>query len=171
MNSNLETLPSLLASYVSPSPSLSCLKVRQLSVSKTYPKFKPSVTFDFNPTPIAKKIDKPPTKTRFKHHSKLAAKCCSRHRSKQHNYDHTQKEDIDYTLRLLDSLPLPAHYKTKHLLDKLANLPAADLPAYVEPVSLNTVNVQITCIPSADILPWHPDDDDTGYQNRWCQVK
>ena len=26
-------------------------------------------------------------------------------------------------------------------------------------------------MPSAGILPWHPDDDDSGYQNRECQVK
>ena len=66
-----------------------------------------------------------------------------------------EREHIDYILELLDLLPLPAHYKIKHLdlLDKLADLPAADLPAYAEPVSLNTVNVQTTFMPSADVLP------------------
>ena len=80
---------------------------------------------------------------------------------------------IDILLGLLDSLPLPAHYKTDHLLDKLADLPVADLPATVEPVSLNAVNVQTIFMPSANVLPWHPDDDDPGpaYQNRECRVK
>ena len=79
----------------------------------------------------------------------------------------------NFLLRLLDSLPLPVHYKTDHLLDKLADLPATDLPATVERVSLNAVNVQTTFIPSAQILPWHPDDDDPGpvYQNREYCVK
>ena len=38
---------------------------------------------------------------------------------------------------------------------------------------LNAVNVQITFLQSADILPWHPDDDDScpAYQNRECCVK
>ena len=80
---------------------------------------------------------------------------------------------IDFLLGLLNSFPLPAHYETDYLLDKLADLPAADLSNTVEPVSFNAVNVQITFMPSVDVLPWHPDDDDPGpaYQNRECRVK
>ena len=57
-------------------------------------------------------------------------------------------------------------------MDKLVDLPAADLPATVEHVSLNAVNVQTTFMPSANVLPWHPNDDDPGhvYQNRECRV-
>ena len=78
----------------------------------------------------------------------------------------------NFFLGLLNSLPLPAHYKTDHLLDKLANLPATDQPAAVEPVLLNAVNVQTTFMPSADVLPWNPDDDaGPAYQNRECYVK
>ena len=80
---------------------------------------------------------------------------------------------VAFLLGLLDSLPLPAHYKADHLLDKLADLPTADLPATVEPVSLNNGNVQTTFMPSANVLSWHPGDDDLGpaYQNRECCVK
>ena len=74
----------------------------------------------------------------------------------------------DFLLGLLDSLPLTAHYKTEHLLDNLADLPAADYICCSEPVSLNAVNVQPIFMPSADILPWHPNDDDPGYQKREC---
>ena len=49
----------------------------------------------------------------------------------------------NFLLGLLDLVPLPTHYKVDHLLDRLTDLPAADLPAYVEPVSLNAVNVGI----------------------------
>ena len=56
-------------------------------------------------------------------------------------------------------------------MDKLADLPAADLPAYVEPMSLIAVNIQTTFMPSADMFPWHPHDDDPSYQNKECQVK
>ena len=88
----------------------------------------------------------------------------------------TRKEkdiSIDFLLGFLDSLPLPDHYKTKHLLDDLADLPPADLPAIVEPVLLNAVSVQTTFMPSADVLPWHPDEADPGsiYKNRECHVK
>ena len=76
----------------------------------------------------------------------------------------------EFLLGLLDTLPLPSHYKTNHLLDSLANLPVVDLPDYVpdcvycpEPVSLNVVNIQKIYMPSADLLPWHPDDNDPGY--------
>ena len=79
----------------------------------------------------------------------------------------------NFLLGFLDSLPVPAHYKTDHLLDKLADLPVADLPATVEPVSLNAVTVQTILIPLADVLLWHSDDDDPGpaYQNRECCVE
>jgi len=60
---------------------------------------------------------------------------------------------IDAILGLLDSLPIPAHYKTNHLLNRLADLPPPDLPASVEPVSLNAVTVQTTFMPPADVLP------------------
>ena len=98
------------------------------------------------------------------------------HRTKQQKMICTQKEkdmSIDFLLGLLDPLLLPAHYKTDHLLEKLADLPAANLPTTVEPVFLNAVNVQITFMPSADIFPWHPDDEDPGpvYQNRECRVQ
>ena len=68
-----------------------------------------------------------------------------------------KKKDMstDFPLGLLDSLPLPDHYKTNHLLDHLVDLPPADLPAVVEPVSLNAVSIQTTFMPSADVLPWH----------------
>ena len=58
-------------------------------------------------------------------------------------------------------------------MDKLAELPVAGQPAVVEPVLLNTLNVQTTFMPSADVLPLNPDDDDLGpgYQNRECRVK
>ena len=75
-------------------------------------------------------------------------------------------------LRLLDTLPLPQHYKTPHLLATAADLPPEDLPDYIpnfitspEPVSLNAVNAQSTFVPLADVLAWHPDDDDPGYRN------
>ena len=55
----------------------------------------------------------------------------------------------------------------------LAALPAPDLPTAVEPVSLNVVTVQTTFMPSADVLPWHPDSDDPdpAHRNRECRVK
>ena len=88
----------------------------------------------------------------------------------------TQKEkdvSADFLFGLLDSLPLPDHYKPNHLLNHLADLPLADLPAVVEPVLLNTVSVQTTCMPSSDVLPWHLNNDDPGpaYRNRECRVK
>ena len=49
---------------------------------------------------------------------------------------------ILFNFQQLDSRPLPAHYKPYHLLDKLTDLPAADLHTTVEPVPLNAVNVQ-----------------------------
>ena len=89
------------------------------------------------------------------------------------NHDPNFGKSPDVLLRLLDSLPLPDHYKTDLLLDKLADLPPAYQPAVVEPVLLNAVNVQTTFMPSADILPWHPADDDPSpvYYNRECCVK
>ena len=84
-----------------------------------------------------------------------------------------KEKDIstNFLLGLFNSLPLPVRYKTDHLLDKLIDLPTVDLPAYVEPVSSNAINVQTKFMPSADVLPWHPNDDDSGYQNRECWVK
>ena len=43
----------------------------------------------------------------------------------------------------------------------------------IEPMPLNAVNFQTTCMSSADILPWHSDDDDPdpSCQNRECCVK
>ena len=98
-------------------------KLHNLSVFKTYPKSKSFVIFNFNPTPVAKKIDKPPIKPRSKRcaksNAKSKAKHLSRHWSKQQKYDHTQEKYLDFTFGLLDLLPLHTHYKTKHLLDKL----------------------------------------------------
>ena len=89
------------------------------------------------------------------------------------NRDPNFSKSPDVLLGLLNSLSLPDHYKTDHLLDTLGDLPPTDLPTIVEPVSLNAVNVQTTFIPSAVILLWYPDDDDPGpvYQNRECHVK
>ena len=58
-------------------------------------------------------------------------------------------------------------------MDALADPPCPDLPSAVEPVSLNAVTVQTTYMPSADVLPWHPDDDDPVpiAQNRECRVR
>ena len=72
----------------------------------------------------------------------------------------------------LDSLPLPDEYKTNHLLDPVTDA-RPDLPAVVEPVSLNAITVQSTFMLSSDTLPWHPDDPDPvpAYQNRECCVK
>ena len=88
------------------------------------------------------------------------------------NRDPNFGRSTDFLLGLLGSLPLPAHYKTDHLLDKLANLPAADQPTAVESVSLNAVNVQTIFMQSADVYLWHPDDDaGPAYRNRECRVK
>ena len=57
------------------------------------------------------------------------------------NCDPNFGRSTNFLLGLLDSLPLPAHYKTDHLLDKLAELSATNIPATVEPVSLNAVTV------------------------------
>ena len=68
----------------------------------------------------------------------------------------TQREkdmSADFLLGLLDSFPLPAYHKTDHLLDKLADTPAVNLPVTVEPVSFNAVNVETTFMPSTDVLP------------------
>ena len=160
-----------------------CLKIRKFSVPKTFPWSKFSVTFDFNPTTVAKSIAKPDTQTDAKSDAKRCsksnakpkAKRRSQHCLKEHKYDCTQAEHIDYTLELLDTLSLPAHYKTKHLLDNLADLLAADLPTYVpdcvrwpELVSLNAVNIQKAFMLSADILPWYLDNNDPSYRNREC---
>ena len=87
-------------------------------------------------------------------------------------------EDADALLCYLDTLPLPQHYKTPHLLATAPDLPTADLPDYLptfvtspEPVSLNSVNIQSTFVPSADVLPWHPGDDDPGYRSQECCIK
>lgn len=121
-----------------------CLKVQQLSVLKTYPKSKSSVKFPFDPTPVAR----PVTKSDAKSNVKPKTKRRSRHCSKKHEYDRTQKEHINVLLGLLDIFPLLAHYKTKHLLKSLTDLRAAHLLDYVpdcvchpEPVSLNTINI------------------------------
>ena len=97
-------------------------------------------------------------------------------RIKKQKTNRTRKDkDIstDFLLGILEALSLPAHYKTDHLLDKLADLPAADLSATVESVSLNAVNVKTTLMPSVGVLPWHPDDDNPGpvYQHKECRVK
>ena len=156
------------------SKTLSRLKIRKLSIPKTFPRSKSSVTFNFNPTLVAKtdakSNDKPKFKRRTKSDAKSKTKRYSQYCPKQHKYDGTQVEHIDYTLGLLNSLPLPAHYKTKLLLDNLANLSDADLPNYIpdcvrcpKPVSLNTVGIQTISMPSADVFPWHPDNDDPSY--------
>ena len=58
-------------------------------------------------------------------------------------------------------------------MDALADPPCPDLPSAVVPVSLNAVTFQTTFMPSADVLPWHPDDDDPVpiAQNRECRVR
>ena len=84
----------------------------------------------------------------------------------------------DVLLGLLNTLPLHSYYKTKHLLETLANFPTADLPNNVpdciccpEPVFLNAVNNKTKNLPSAGISPWHLDNDDPGYQNKECRIK
>ena len=158
----------------------------KLSVPKTFPRSKSSITSNFNSTLVAttnaksngkwnskshaKSVAKtnaktdaksdamPKSKRHAKSDAKLKAKRRSRHGLKQHKYDWTRKVYIDYTPGLLNSLSLPTHYKTKHLLDNLADLPAADLPNYIpdcvccpEPLLLNTVNIKTTFMPSADV--------------------
>ena len=58
-----------------------------------------------------------------------------------------------------------------HLFDLHPGKPF--LPAVVEPVLLNDVSVQTMFMPSADVLPWYPDDDDPGpeHKNRECRIK
>ena len=166
----MELPPSLPPSHVS----LSCLgsRIHKLSVPKSFPPSSATVTFPINPTPVAKPIVpssvQPQSKRRSKSIAKPTAKRRSRHRSKQHKYDPSRDEHIKSTLHFLDTLPLSTPYKTNHLLDCLATLPAT-----VEPVSLCSVTVQSTVMPSADVFPWHPDDNDPGpaHQNRECRVK
>ena len=65
---------------------------------------------------------------------------------------------VEKILHFLDTLPLLASYKIKHLLD-FANSP--DWMQDVEHVSLNAINIKL--IPfagSSDVLPWNYDDDD-----------
>ena len=65
---------------------------------------------------------------------------------------------IEKVLHVLDTLSLPACYKTKHLLD-IVNHP--NWMQDVEPISLNAIN--ITPIPfagSSDVLSWNHDDND-----------
>ena len=83
-----------------------------------------------------------------------------------------QDELRDIYPHFLASLPLPAEYKTRHLLDPVDDV-SPDKPTVVEPVSLNAVTVQTTYMPSADITPWHHDDDDPVpvYLNRECRVR
>ena len=54
--------------------------------------------------------------------------------------------------QLLASLPLPADYKTRHLLDPVEDI-SPDEPTVVEQVSLNAVTVQTTFMPLADVFP------------------
>ena len=63
---------------------------------------------------------------------------------------------IEKVLQFLDTLPLPACLKIKHLLDFINN---PDWMQDVDPVSLNAIN--ITNMPfacSSDFLPWTRDD-------------
>ena len=59
------------------------------------------------------------------------------------NCDPNFGRSTDFLLGLLNSLPLPAHYKTDHLLDKLADLPATDLPATAPVVQTFSQNLSI----------------------------
>ena len=83
-----------------------------------------------------------------------------------------QDELRDIYPHLLASLPLPDEYKTNHLLDPVDDV-SPDKPSVVEPVSLNTVTVQTTFMPLADITPQHHDDEDPApvYLNRECCVR
>ena len=151
-------------------------KVRTLSVPKTYPKSKRSITFNFNLTPAAPDPVSPIPVATPTAPSKPLFNRQALQRAKTQKMNRTRKEkdmSTNFLLGLLDSLPLPDHYKTNHLLNHLADLPPTDLPTVVEPVSLNAVSVQTTCMPSADVLSWHPDDPDPvpAYKNRECRVK
>ena len=139
---------------------------------KSRPHSAATVTFPFNP-PVLPPVPSPSKHLRrSKSIARPKPKRRSRHRSKQHRFDPPRHDPIKSTLQLLANLPLPAHYKTPHLLDALADPPCPDLPSAVEPVSLNAVTVQTTFMPSADVLPWHPEDDNPVpiAQNRECRV-
>ena len=108
------------------------LKVQTLSILLTYPRSKLFVSFRFNPAP-AQPVPVPLTMTT----TKPLFNCQARRRSKKQKMNHTRKDNdvsTDFLLGFLDSLPLPGHYKKKHLLDYLGDLPLSDLPAIVEPV-------------------------------------
>ena len=110
--------PSLLST--SSSKKVRKSKVRTLSVPITYPRSKRSVTFDFDPTPATPVPVATPTAPSEPLSNRRALR-----RAKKQKMNHTQKEkdmSTNFLLGLLDSLPLPNHYKTNHLLDHLADL-------------------------------------------------
>ena len=164
----------------------SSLKVQQLSVLRTYPKPKSSIKFLFiqhlltgllpNLLPSLVLGQKPSTVPSLMPIQKpnvvpdIVRNSTSMIVLKKNMllffldflmyFHYLLKEHADVLLGLLDTLPLPAHYKTKHLLENLVDLPAADLPDYVpdcichpEPVSLNAIDIQSTFMPSAGVLP------------------
>ena len=60
---------------------------------------------------------------------------------------------------MLDTLLFPDCYKTQHLLETTVDFPIVELPGHIidfvcspEPVSLNTIKVESTFLPSADIV-------------------
>lgn len=130
------------------------------------------------PSLIAKPDAKSDAKSDTKPDAKPLPNCQAMCRAKKQKMNKKRKEkdmSVDALLGPLNTLSLPSHCKTKQLLKNLADLPAVDFPNYVsdyisclELVSLNAVNIQSTFMPSDDILPWHPDNDDIGYQDREC---
>ena len=68
------------------------------------------------------------------------------------------KLPIAKVLHILDTLPLPFCYKTKHLLD-FSN--RSDWMQDVKTVSLNTINITpMSFAGSSDVLPWNRKGDD-----------
>ena len=69
----------------------------------------------------------------------------------------SQARDLSFEkiLERLDNLPLPSHYKIKHL---------GSTPSWMEPVecvNLNSIDVDpMPFIPLSDVFPWNPEDDD-----------
>ena len=78
-----------------------------------------------------------------------------------------QDRDISFEklLERLDNLPLPSHYKIKHL---------GSIPTWIKPVesvNLNSIYVDpMPFIPCSDVLLWNPENDDS-YLDRCEQDK
>ena len=88
------------------------------------------------------------------------------------------EHSVDVLLIIFDTLTLSDYYLTKYILETAADLPTTDLPDCIpnfvyrpETVSLNADNVHSIFLPSADVLTWYPDDDDSGYPNQECHIK